>query len=109
MSKNTIEVTDATFEQKVLKSKLPVIVDFWAEWCGPCHAMISIVEELALEYKEKVKFAKLNVDENMATAQVYTVMSIPTFILFKEGQPVKRFVGARSITAFKQEIEGCIK
>src|SRR3989344_3172601 len=109
MSKNTIEVTDATFEKEVLQSELPVVVDFWAERCGPCRVMTPIVENLALEYKDKVKFAKLNVDENMATAQVYTVMSIPTFILFKEGQPVKRFVGARSITAFKQEIEGCIK
>ncbi len=94
MAKPFIEVTDNTFKQEVLDSKIPVLVDFWAEWCAPCHAIAPHVEAIANEYNGKLKVAKLDVDANMATATEYQVWSIPTLILFKNGQPVERVMGA---------------
>ncbi len=88
-------VTDTTFEQEVLQSPLPVLVDFWAPWCGPCKIMNPVLEELSAEYEGKVKFAKINVDENMRVPGSFNVMSIPTFVLFKKGKPVQGFVGAQ--------------
>jgi len=87
-------VTDVSFEQDVLKSSGPVVVDFWAEWCGPCHAIAPALEELASELDGKVTIAKLNIDENPQTAIRYGVRSIPTLIMFKNGEPMAMQVGA---------------
>jgi thioredoxin 1 len=88
-------VTDETFNQEVLKSDTPTLVDFWAVWCGPCRMVAPVVDEIAREQVGKLKVVKLDVDENQGTAMTYGVMSIPTLILFKNGQPVERIVGFR--------------
>ncbi len=97
--------TDQTFEQEVLQSNTPVVVDFWAEWCQPCRAVSPIIEELAKEYEGKVKVGKLNVDENPQTASKYGIMSIPSILFFKGGQPVKTMIGAQSKENYKKGIE----
>ncbi len=89
-----IEVTDATFEQEVLNSDVPVLVDFWAIWCAPCRLIAPVVEELANEYEGKLKVAKLDVDHNPNTAVKYGIRSIPTLLIFKNGQVVDQIVGA---------------
>jgi thioredoxin 1 len=86
-------VTDDTFEEMVLKSDLPTVVDFWAVWCGPCKMIAPVLDEIAAEYDGKLRVLKLDVDSNGATAMQYGVMGIPTLILFKKGQPVERIVG----------------
>lgn len=86
-------VTDSTFQQDVLQSSEPVLVDFWASWCQPCRMVAPVVEEIASENSGKIKVLKLDVDENQNTAMQYNVSSIPTLILFKDGQPVERVVG----------------
>jgi thioredoxin 1 len=86
MSDNIKTVTDASFEQEVLNSAKPVLVDFWAEWCGPCRALTPILEEVAANHSDSISFAKVNIDENPQTPSKYGVMSIPTLILFKNGQ-----------------------
>jgi thioredoxin 1 len=86
-------VTDDTFEAEVLKAELPTVVDFWAVWCGPCKMIAPALEEIASEYEEQLQVAKLDVDHNQAAAMKYGVMSIPTLILFKDGEPVERIVG----------------
>jgi thioredoxin 1 len=93
---HTLEFTDANFEQEVLKSDKPVIVDFWAEWCGPCRMMAPAVEALASEYAGRVKVGKLNVDENQSVTARYSIRSIPTLLLFKDGQIREQWVGATS-------------
>ena len=93
MAGNVFEATDANFEAEI-NSNLPVMVDFWAEWCGPCKKLGPVVEELAKDFQGKAKIMKLNVDENMETAQRFQVMSIPTLIFFKQGKAVDQVVGA---------------
>jgi thioredoxin 1 len=88
-----IEVTDKTFDQLVLQATTPTVVDFWAVWCGPCKMIAPVLEEIAAEYDGKLQITKLDVDHNNQSAMQYGVMSIPTLILFKNGQPVERIVG----------------
>lgn len=89
----SVEVSTANFEEEVLKSPVPVIVDFWATWCGPCRMMAPVLEEIASEVGSKAKVCKVNVDDNQELAQKFNVMSIPTLILFKGGKPTKHSVG----------------
>lgn len=105
MSDNVMEVTDDSFDTEVLRSDAPVLVDFWAEWCVPCHMVSPVVEQIARENAGRLKTAKLNVDDNPATARQYGVMSIPTLIVFKDGQEKARVVGARGKDAIWREIE----
>ncbi len=104
-TKSGLVFTDANFDQEVLKSGLPVLVDFWAPWCGPCRIVGPIVDELAKEYEGKVKVGKMNVDENSQTAGKYGIMSIPSLLIFKNGQPVKTMVGAQGKENFKKGIK----
>lgn len=103
MSK-AIAVDDNTFQSEVLEAKVPVLVDFWAAWCGPCRMIAPIVEELADEYDGKLKVAKLDVDANQGSARQFGVMSIPTLILFKDGKPVTRIVGYKPKDQLQKEI-----
>jgi thioredoxin 1 len=98
-------ITDQTFQQEVLENKGPVVVDFWAPWCNPCRIVSPVIDELAKEYEGKIKIGKVNVDENSQTAGQYGVMSIPSIVFFKNGQPVKTMVGAQAKENYKQEIE----
>ncbi|MBA7469253.1 MAG: thioredoxin [Dehalococcoidia bacterium] len=100
-----VEVNDSSFDQMVLQSKTPVLVDFWAAWCGPCRMVAPIVEELAGEYEGKVTVVKLNVDENPKTASQYGVMSIPTLLVFKDGAPVSNIVGFRPKAELKRNLD----
>ena len=98
------EITDASFEQDVLQAGKPVVVDFWAPWCGPCHAVHPVLEQIAGE-TEKVEFVKLNIDDNPSTASRYDVLSIPTVILFDGGEPQETLVGARPAGHFRNAFE----
>jgi thioredoxin 1 len=99
-----INVTEATFEQEVLKSDTPVIVDFWAEWCGPCHAVAPVLEKIAEERGDGIKLVKVNIDEEQGLSIKYGVMSIPTMILFKEGEPSAAAVGAQPKSALERSL-----
>jgi thioredoxin 1 len=108
MSNNTVAVTDDSFATDVLGAEGPVLVDFWAEWCGPCKAIGPALEDLGAEYKGKLTIAKVNIDDNPMTPNTYGVRGIPTLILFKDGKPVETIVGARPKSALKQFIDGAI-
>lgn len=103
-----ITLTDANFEEEILKSTIPALVDFWAPWCTPCRVVGPIVEELANEYAGKLKVGKMNVDEHQIGAEKYGVMSIPTLLLFKDGKPVDSIIGAQSKEVIKQKIEAVL-
>jgi len=104
----TIEVSDASFSAEVLSSNKPVLVDFWATWCGPCKMVAPVLEEIATERAEQLIVAKLDVDANPETARDFQVVSIPTMILFKDGQPVKRIVGAKGKAALLRELSDAV-
>ncbi|HHU72916.1 MAG TPA: thioredoxin [Clostridiales bacterium] len=100
-----LKFTDENFQSEVLESDIPVLVDFYADWCGPCKMMSPVIEELAGEYEGTVKVGKLNVDEQPSTAQKYRVMSIPTMLVIKNGQPVETIVGAVSKSSIVEKLD----
>ncbi len=102
------DVTDQDFEKEVIKSTLPVLLDLWAPWCGPCRMVAPVIDKLSQEYDGRVKFCRLNVDENPQTAARYRVMSIPTLILFKNGQAVDTVIGAVPEQALTPKIDGLL-
>jgi thioredoxin 1 len=97
-------VTESTFEQEVLQSDKPVIVDFWAEWCGPCHAVSPVLEKIADERADEVKLVKVNIDEEQGLAQRYGIASIPTMILFRDGEPAAAAIGAQPKSALERSL-----
>jgi len=100
----TRAVTEATFESEVLKNSKPVIVDYWAEWCGPCRMIAPVLEEIASEYSEKIDVVKLNVDENPVVAQKYQILAIPTLNVFQNGEVVKHIKGAKPKSALLKDL-----
>lgn len=103
-----VEVNDSVFTEKVLQQDQPVLVDFWAPWCGPCRMVGPIVDELAEEYSGQVEFAKMNTDENPDTPRKYNIMGIPTLIIFKNGEEAARIVGAQPKGALKKQIDAIL-
>ncbi len=99
------EINDSSFKSEVTDSQIPVLVDFWAPWCGPCRMVAPVLEELAKEYEGKVKVVKLNIDENQGTATEYGVRSIPTLILFKDGKECEKMIGVQSKENLKQMVD----
>ena len=103
-----IVVDDGNFDQTVLQAEMPVLVDFWAAWCGPCRMVAPVVEELAEEYEGRISFAKLDVDQNPKTASKYGVMSIPTLLIFKKGEPISQIVGFRPKQELKRSLDAAV-
>ena len=105
---SVIELNEGVFETEVLKSEIPVLVDFWAPWCGPCKMLSPVIDEIATEYEGKVKFCKVNTDDNMSLASQYQITSIPCLIIFKGGNPVQKLVGFRPKNDIKKEIDNVL-
>ena len=103
-----LSVDDESFNEVVLEAKMPFLVDFWAPWCAPCHAIAPVVGELAAEYEGRVGFAKVNVDENTRVATEYGIRSIPTLLLFKDGKPMTQIVGLRSKAELKKHLDASL-
>ena len=104
-----IAIDDANFEQKVLKSKTPVLVDFWAPWCRPCLMAAPVLEELAEEYADRITIAKLDVDQNARTAARYNIMAIPNLIIFKDGKPVSQIIGYKPKAELKRDLDAVLE
>ncbi len=108
MGNSTIATTDATFKADVVESTKPVLVDFWATWCGPCKMVAPVLDEIARDHGDKLTIAKLDVDQNPVTARDFQVMSIPTLLLFENGQVTKTIVGAKGKAALLRELDGVV-
>ena len=108
MGSSTKKVTDQTFDTDVLASDKPVLVDFWAEWCGPCKMVAPVLEEIAVQHADRITVAKLNIDENPQVAQQYQIMSIPTMAVFRDGKIVKSIVGAKPKSALLRDLSDFI-
>ncbi len=108
MGDHTVAVTDATFKEQVLQSDKPVLVDFWATWCGPCAMVAPVLEEIARDHADALTIAKVDVDASPATARDFQIMSIPTLILFENGEPTKRIKGAKGKAALLRELDGVV-
>jgi len=104
-SENVVTITDANFESEVLQSQVPVLVDFWAEWCGPCRMIAPVIDQLAEEYKGRVKIGKVDTDSNRSTAMRFQINAIPTIMVFKGGQLVQKFQGGRGKREFAQALD----
>ena len=108
MATNVLQVNTAEFKKEVLDSEIPVLVDFWAEWCMPCRMIVPVIDELSGEYKGKIKFVKINVDNNTELTTELQILSIPTLVIFKDGKVVKRVTGANPKNVIEKEIKSVL-